>query len=54
LSTVVLRLITAAGFFALYKAGNFGWIALAIAMVDLLFVLLYLLIKDLDEKIIMD
>jgi hypothetical protein len=54
LATVVLRLITAAGFFALYKAGSFGWIALAIAMVDLLFVLLYLLIKDLDEKIIMD
>ena len=54
LATVILRLITAAGFFALYKAGTFGWIALAIASVDLLFVLLYLLFKDLDEKIIMD
>ena len=54
LSTVMLRLITAAGFFALYKAGTFGWIALAIAIVDLLFVLLYLLLngisKDLHEK----
>jgi hypothetical protein len=54
LATVILRLITAAGFFALYKAGIFGWIALAIASVDLLFVLVYLLFKDLDEKIIMD
>ena len=51
LATVILRLITAAGFFALYKAGTFGWIALAISMVDLLFVLLYLFLKDLHEEI---
>ena len=50
LATVILRLITAAGFFALYKAGTFGWISLAISMVDLLFVLLYLFLKDLHEK----
>ena len=50
LATVVLRLITAAGFFALYKADTLGWIALAIAVVDLIFVLLYLFLKVLHEK----
>ncbi|MBU1641775.1 hypothetical protein KKE54_00325 [bacterium] len=42
-ATVVTRLLTAAGFFALYKIGTLGWIALAISGVDLLFVLIYLL-----------
>jgi len=49
--TVILRVITAAGFFALYKADVLGWIAFAIAGIDLLFVLVYLLFKDLHEKI---
>jgi hypothetical protein len=49
-ATLVLRVITAAGFFALYKAGILGWIAFAISGIDLLFVLVYLLIKDLHEK----
>lgn len=48
--TVVMRVITAAGFFALYKAGTIGWIALAIAGTDFMFVLVYLLFKDLHEK----
>jgi len=42
-ATVVVRVITAAGFFALYKAGTLGWIAYAIALTDLTFVLVYLL-----------
>jgi len=50
MATVLLRLVTAAGFFALYKAGILGWIAYAISGIDLLFVLLYLLIRDSDEK----
>ena len=49
-ATLILRVITAAGFFALYKAGVLGWIAFAIAGIDLLFVLVYLLFKDLHEK----
>ena len=49
-TTVILRVITAAGFFALYKAEILGWIAFAIAGIDLLFVLVYLLLKDLHEK----
>jgi len=49
-ATVILRVITAAGFFALYKAGTLGWIASAIAAVDLLFVLVYLGFKDLHEE----
>ncbi len=53
--TVVLRTVTAAGFFALYKAGVLGWIAAAIAAVDLAFVLVYLIfIKDSDEKMAFD
>lgn len=43
LATVLFRIITAAGFFALYKAEILGWIALAITCVDLLFVVVYLL-----------
>lgn len=43
IATVIIRTITSAGFFALYKAGVLGWIALAISMIDLLFVLVYLL-----------
>jgi len=43
IATVIIRTITSAGFFALYKAGVLGWIALAIAIIDLLFVLVYLL-----------
>ena len=43
IATVIIRTITSAGFFALYKAGVLGWIALAIALIDLLFVLVYLL-----------
>ncbi|WP_353662262.1 hypothetical protein [Hydrogenimonas sp. SS33] len=42
-ATVMVRILTAAGFFALYKAGVLGWIALAVALVDLAFVLAYLL-----------
>ncbi|BAF72030.1 hypothetical protein [Sulfurovum sp. NBC37-1] len=42
-ATVIVRVITAAGFFALYKAGILGWIAYAIALTDLTFVLVYLL-----------
>ena len=42
-ATVIIRTITSAGFFALYKADVLGWIALAIAIIDLLFVLVYLL-----------
>jgi len=49
-ATVVMRVITAAGFFALYKAGVLGWIALAIAGIDFLFVLVYLIFKDLHAK----
>jgi len=53
-ATVVLRIITAAGFFALYKAEILGWIAFAIAGIDLLFVLVYLIfitsLKDSHEK----
>jgi hypothetical protein len=44
-ATVVMRVITAAGFFALYKSGAVGWIAYAVSAIDLLFVLLYLLIE---------
>jgi len=43
MATVIIRSITAGGFFALYKAGVLGWIALAIAIIDLVFVLVYLL-----------
>ncbi|RLA73463.1 MAG: hypothetical protein DRG24_00150 [Epsilonproteobacteria bacterium] len=43
LATTVARIITAAGFFALYKAEVLGWIAAVIAAVDLLFVLVYIL-----------
>lgn len=43
LATVILRIITAGGFFALYKVGILGWIALVITIVDLAFVLVYLL-----------
>jgi len=49
-ATAVLRVVTAAGFFALYKAEVLSWIAYAIAGIDLLFVLIYLLIKDSYEK----
>ena len=42
-ATSVARVITAAGFFALYKAEVLGWIAPAIAAVDLMFALAYLL-----------
>jgi len=48
--TVIMRVITAAGFFALYKAGILDWIALAVAGTDLMFVLVYLIFKDLHEK----
>ena len=53
-ATVILRVITAAGFFALYKAGVLGWVAFAIAGIDLLFVLVYLFLKELHEKITID
>jgi len=43
LATIIIRTITAGGFFALYKAGELGWIALAIATIDLTFVLVYIL-----------
>jgi len=43
MATVIVRTLTAGGFFALYKSGALGWIALAIAAIDLVFVLVYLL-----------
>ena len=43
MSTAIVRTITSAGFFALYKADVLGWIALAISIIDLVFVLVYLL-----------
>jgi len=43
MATVIVRTLTAGGFFALYKADVLGWIALAIATIDLVFVLVYLL-----------
>jgi len=43
MATVIVRTLTAGGFFALYKADVLGWIALAIAAIDLVFVLVYLL-----------
>ncbi|WP_201352872.1 hypothetical protein [Hydrogenimonas urashimensis] len=46
-ATVIVRTLTAAGFFALYKVGVLGWIALVIALVDFFFVLVYLFkVKD--------
>ena len=50
-ATSIARVLTAAGFFALYKAGVLGWIAPAIAAVDLGFALAYLLYfqKDMHE-----
>ena len=42
-ATVLARIVTAAGFFALYKNGTFGWIGAFICMTDLLFVLVYLI-----------
>jgi hypothetical protein len=50
MATVIIRSITAAGFFALYKAGVLGWIALAIAAIDLVFVLVYLLYLHYQSK----
>ena len=52
LATVVIRIITAGGFFALYKSGDLGWIALAIASIDILFALVYILYlqKETYEK----
>ena len=44
MATVLLRTITAAGFFALYEAGVLGWIALAVTITDMTFVLVYLTI----------
>ncbi len=41
--TVPLRAFTAAGFFALYKTGTIGAVALLISIVDLLFVAFYLI-----------
>ena len=49
-ATLILRVITAAGFFALYKAGVLGWIAFAIAGIDFLFVLVYLLFVRITMK----
>jgi hypothetical protein len=52
-ATVIVRLLTSAGFFALYRAGTLGWIALVISAVDLLYVLVYLLYirkEQNDEK----
>jgi hypothetical protein len=42
-ATSMARIVTAAGFFALYKAEVLGWIAPAIAAADLAFALTYLL-----------
>ncbi len=41
LATSTIRIITAAGFTALYLAGTLGWIALAIAVVDMGFAMGY-------------
>jgi len=47
LATVLVRIIVSAIFFALYKNGTLGTLALAISAVDFLFVLVYLMwIKD--------
>lgn len=43
LATVIIRIITAGGFFALYKANVLGWVALAISVIDLAFVLVYII-----------
>lgn len=49
-ATVVARVLTSAGFFALYKAGVLGWIAVAIAAVDLAFALVYIVFfKDHEQ-----
>ena len=42
-ATVLARIVTAAGFFALYKNGTFGWIGAFISATDLIFVLVYLI-----------
>jgi hypothetical protein len=49
-TTSIARVITAAGFFALYKSGILGYIALAISTIDLVFVLIYLIIIKKEEK----
>jgi len=41
-ATAAARILTAAGFFALFKAGVLGWIAPAIAAVDLAFAFVYI------------
>lgn len=54
MATVIVRALTSAGFFALYQSGTLGWIALAISVIDLVFVLVYLLYlkKDSHETFI--
>ncbi len=51
-ATSIIRVITSAGFFALFQAELLGWIALVISIVDLAFALVYLLYlqKDSYEK----
>jgi len=49
LATILFRIVTAAGFFALYKADILGWSALAITCFDLLFVGVYLLYTQKDS-----
>ncbi len=49
LATIIIRTLTAGGFFALYKADILGWIALAITLIDLAFVLVYILFIDKPE-----
>ena len=43
LSTSIIRIVVAGGFFSLYQANILGWIALAVAIVDLGLALIYLL-----------
>ena len=43
ISTLPPRIMAAAGFFALWKNATFGWVAILISIVDLLFVMFYLL-----------
>jgi len=50
LATVIIRILTAGGFFALYKADVLGWVTLAISVIDLIFVLVYLLYLQRDNK----
>jgi len=44
--TVIVRVVTASLFFSLFKSGDLGYIALIIALYDLMFASIYFIIKD--------